>query len=51
MLEAVAVSWSAAERYAGRHRGLAAGLPDGPGSGRVHNRPNHLGAGGALAVR
>ena len=30
---------------AGRHRGRAAGLPDGPGPGRVHNQPNHLGAG------
>ena len=31
---------------AGRHHGRAAGLPDGPGAGRVHNQPNHLGAGG-----
>ena len=31
---------------AGRHRGRAAGLPDGPGPGRLHNQPNHLGAGG-----
>ena len=31
---------------AGGHRGRAAGLPDGPGPGRVHNQPNHLGAGG-----
>ena len=30
----------------GRHRGRAAGLPDGPGPGRLHNQPNHLGAGG-----
>ena len=29
---------------AGRRR--AAGLPDGPGPGRLHNQPNHLGAGG-----
>ena len=26
--------------------GRAAGLPDGPGPGRVHNQPNHLRAGG-----
>ena len=31
---------------AGRHRRRAAGLPDGPGPGRFHNQPNHLGAGG-----
>ena len=31
---------------AGGHRGRAAGLPDGPGPGRVHHQPNHLGAGG-----
>ena len=31
---------------AGRRRGRAAGLPDGPGPGRLHNQPNHLGAGG-----
>ena len=31
---------------AGRHRRRAAGLPDGPGPGRLHNQPNHLGAGG-----
>ena len=31
---------------AGGHHGRAAGLPDGPGPGRVHNQPNHLGAGG-----
>ena len=27
---------------AGGHRGRAAGLPDGPGPGRVHHQPNHL---------
>ena len=31
---------------AGSHRGRAAGLPDGPGPGRVHDQPDHLGAGG-----
>ena len=31
---------------ASRHHGRAAGLPDGPGPGRVHNQPNHLGARG-----
>ena len=31
---------------AGGHRGRAAGLQDGPGPGRLHNQPNHLGAGG-----
>ena len=38
----------AGRRTVGRlpHRGRAAGLPDGPGPGRVHNQPNHLGAGG-----
>ena len=36
---------------AGRHRGRAAGLPDGPGPGRVHHQPNHLGAGGAPLSR
>ena len=32
---------------AGRHRGRAAGLPDGPGPGRLHDQPDHLSAGGA----
>ena len=36
---------------AGGHRGRAAGLPDGPGPGRVHNQPNHLGAGGVPLSR
>ena len=36
---------------AGRHHGRAAGLPDGPGPGRVHNQPNHLGAGGVPLSR
>ena len=36
---------------AGRHRGRAAGLPDGPGPGRLHNQPNHLGAGGVPLSR
>ena len=31
--------------------GCAAGLPDGPGPGRVHNQPNHLGAGGVPLSR
>ena len=35
---------SAGHADAGRHHGRAAGLPDGPGPGRVHNQPNHLGA-------
>ena len=36
---------------AGGHRGRAAGLPDGPGPGRVHHQPNHLGAGGVPLSR
>ena len=36
---------------AGRHRGRSAGLPDGPGPGRLHNQPNHLGAGGVPLSR
>ena len=36
---------------AGCHRGRAAGLPDGPGPGRLHNQPNHLGAGGVPLSR
>ena len=32
-------------------RGRAAGLPDGPGPGRVHHQPNHLGAGGVPLSR
>ena len=36
---------SAQDADAGRHRGRAVGLPDGPGPGRLHNQPNHLGAG------
>ena len=36
---------------AGGHRGRAAGLPDGPGPGRVHNQPKHLGAGGVPLSR
>ena len=31
---------------AGSHHGRAAGLPDGPGPGRLHDQPDHLGAGG-----
>ena len=34
-----------------RHRAHAAGLPDGPGPGRVHHQPNHLGAGGVPLSR
>ena len=36
---------------AGGHRGRAAGLPDGPGPGCVHHRPNRLGAGGVSLSR
>ena len=36
---------------AGGHRGRAAGLPDGPGPGRVHHQTNHLGAGGVPLSR
>ena len=36
---------------AGRHRGRAAGLPDGPGPGRLHDQPDHLGAGGVPLSR
>ena len=35
-----------AQADAGRHHGRAAGLPDGPGPGRLHHQPNHLRAGG-----
>ena len=35
----------------GGHRGRAAGLQDGPGPGRLHNQPNHLGAGGVPLSR
>ena len=36
---------------AGGHRGRAAGLPDGPGPGRVHHQPDHLRAGGVPLSR
>ena len=39
--------WHGERADASRHHGRAAGLPDGPGPGRVHNQPNHLSAGGA----
>ena len=36
---------ASAQDDAGGHRGRAAGLQDGPGPGRLHDQPNHLGAG------
>ena len=42
---------AAQDADAGGHRGRAAGLPDGPGPGRVHHQPNHLGAGGVPLSR